>query len=88
MGCYEGNWGWKNWWSKDNTRVGRGSPFRLNEYMGCVRFDKIRTRLKYTDDEPPHYVDFSSTYGIWKRHRIPTYPPTSYHVGSPAWMNQ
>ena len=24
--------------------------------MRCVKFDKILTRLKYTDEDPPHYV--------------------------------
>ena len=57
MKCYKVNWGQKYWWSKDNIQISRGSPFRLNEYMSRVRFGKILTRLKYTDEDPPHYVD-------------------------------
>ena len=38
--------------------IGIGAPFRINEYMSRVSFDKILTRLKYTDEEPPHYVDW------------------------------
>ena len=57
MGCYEGKWGWRDWWSKDDIRIGRGSPFQLNKYMIRVRFEKILARIKYTDEEPTHYVD-------------------------------
>ena len=57
MGYYEVNWGRLDWWSKNNIRIGRGSPFGLNAYMSCVRFEQIITRIKYTDEDPPHYVD-------------------------------
>ena len=30
MRCYKGNWGLKDWWSKDNILIGIGAPFRLN----------------------------------------------------------
>ena len=57
MGCYRGNWGRQYWWSKDDIKIFRGAPFCLNEYMRSVRFEKILTRLKYTDEDPPHSVD-------------------------------
>ena len=46
MGCYKRNWGLRDWWSKDDIRIGRGPPFRLNEYMSCVRFEEILTWIK------------------------------------------
>ena len=57
MGCYEGNWGRQYLWSNDDIKIVRGAPFCLNEYMRHVRFEKILTRLKYTDEDPPHSVD-------------------------------
>ena len=57
IGCYEGNWGRQDWWSKDDIRIGKGPPFRLNDYMRHARFEKILTRIKCTDKETPHYVD-------------------------------
>ena len=64
MGCYEGTWGRRYWWSKEDIRIGRGSPFRLNEYMSCVRFEKILTWIKYKDEDPPHYMD--TFFHFWK----------------------
>ena len=46
VGCYEGNWGRQDWWSKDNILIGRGAPFRLNEYMSRGRFNQILAQLK------------------------------------------
>ena len=57
MGCYKVNWGRRYCWSKDDIRIGRVSPFRLNEYTIFVRFEQILTWLKYTDEEPSNYVD-------------------------------
>ena len=37
--------------------LGEDTPFRLYEYMIRVRFEQILTRLKYIDEETPHYVD-------------------------------
>ena len=50
IGCYEENWGWRDWWSKYDIIIGRGSPFHLNDNMSLVRFEKIITRLKYIDE--------------------------------------
>ena len=57
MGCCKGNWGQRDWWSKDDILIGRRSPFRLNKYMIRLRFEKILTQIRYIDEEPPNYVD-------------------------------
>ena len=57
MGCYEGNWSRQDLWSKDDIRIRRGSPFCLNECTSRVKFEQIPTRLKYTYEEPPHYLN-------------------------------
>ena len=57
IGFYEGNWGRQYWWSKDDIKIVRGSPFCLNDYIRRVRFEQILTWLKYTDEDPPHSVD-------------------------------
>ena len=49
MVCYKGIWGRRYWWSKYDIQIGRGSPFRLNEYMSRVRFEQILAGLKYID---------------------------------------
>ena len=64
MRCYKRKWGRRDWWSKDNILIRRGPPLNLNEYMSRVRFEQIRTRIKYIDEDPPHYVDMF--FHAWK----------------------
>ena len=47
----------RSFWSSQPTNPFFGAPFRLNEFMSYNRFQQIGSALKYTDIQPPTFVD-------------------------------
>ncbi len=57
MSCFDGVEDRQDWWSTKDIDDYEGAPFQLNEHMSRARFEDIMQAIRYTDDEPPAFVD-------------------------------
>lgn len=57
MCCYEGVSDRRMWWSAKPVSIDRGAPFRLNEFMSSLRFKEVTAAMRYTNLDPPPFVD-------------------------------
>jgi hypothetical protein len=57
MACFEGISDRRLWWSPKEVSIKAGAPFRLQPYMSLRRFIDITQALRFTDKEPPPFVD-------------------------------
>ena len=93
--CFEGISDVRDWWSRDEINMFEGAPFRLNEYMSIDRFKAITTALRYTDKEPPSFVDrFHDVRQLideWNRHYEEEYSPSwlsCLDESMSSWLNK
>ena len=57
MACFEGISDRRMWWSQRPVSISEGAPFRLQEYMTYTRYKDITAAMRYTDIEPPPFLD-------------------------------
>jgi hypothetical protein len=65
MACYEGISDRRDWWSSKPISENEGAHFRLNKWISWYRFNMITSKMVYTAEDPPDYVNgFHQQRGI------------------------
>jgi hypothetical protein len=95
MACYEGISNRREWWSLTLISEKDGAPFRLNQWISWNRFNKITSKMTYTDKDPPDYIDgFHQQRGIkeaYNKHYADNYNPGWWNCideSMAIWLNK